>query len=127
MVTQVASCTKCLVLVERYLSGREYCIAVMGAGAAGAVAFSPVERCLEEDEKVCCLPFTSLERTLPTCMQVSVTIEAAVYDYCHGNLRLATTTCKLFQPDQLQWDSSTASIGRSSWDHPALHLVSLAA
>eukprot|EP00878_Enallax_costatus_P045070 GHUV01053942.1.p1 GENE.GHUV01053942.1~~GHUV01053942.1.p1 ORF type:complete len:126 (-),score=20.15 GHUV01053942.1:95-472(-) len=52
MVTSVAGRTNCLVLVERFLPGREYCIAVMGAGDAGAVAFSPVERCLAEDEKV---------------------------------------------------------------------------
>lgn len=52
MVAQVAAASNCLVMVERFLSGKEYCIAVMGAGSAGAVAFSAVERQLEEDEKV---------------------------------------------------------------------------
>jgi hypothetical protein len=52
MVASVGSKTNTLVLVERFLGGREFCIAVMGAGPAGAFAFSPVERCLEQDEKV---------------------------------------------------------------------------
>jgi len=57
MVASVGSKTNTLVLVERFLVGREFCIAVMGAGPAGAFAFSPVERCLEQDEKV----FTSMD------------------------------------------------------------------
>jgi hypothetical protein len=52
MMATVAAASNCLVMVERFLSGEEYCIAVMGAGSAGAVAFSAVERQLEEDEKV---------------------------------------------------------------------------
>lgn len=52
MVASVGSKTNTLVLVERFLGGREFCIAVMGAGPAGAFAFSPVERHLEADEKV---------------------------------------------------------------------------
>jgi hypothetical protein len=52
MVASVGFKTNTLVLVERFLGGREFCIAVMGAGPAGAFAFSPVERCLERDEKV---------------------------------------------------------------------------
>jgi hypothetical protein len=52
MVEQVAAASNCLVMVERFLGGKEYCIAVMGGGSAGAVAFSAVERHLEEDEKV---------------------------------------------------------------------------
>jgi D-alanine-D-alanine ligase len=52
MVASVGHKTNTLVLVERFLGGREFCIAVMGAGPAGAFAFSPVERCLERDEKV---------------------------------------------------------------------------
>lgn len=52
MVSAVAGTTNCLVLVERYLGGREFCIAVMGAGAKGAVAFSAVERVLAPDEQV---------------------------------------------------------------------------
>jgi len=57
MVASVAANTNTLVLVEKFLGGREYCIAVMGAGPAGAVAFSPVERHLATDEKV----FTSMD------------------------------------------------------------------
>ena len=57
MVASVAAKTNTLVLVEKFLGGREYCIAVMGAGPAGAVAFSPVERHLATDEKV----FTSMD------------------------------------------------------------------
>ncbi len=52
MVFSVGAKTNTLVLVERFLGGREFCIAVMGAGPAGASAFSPVERHLERDEKV---------------------------------------------------------------------------
>lgn len=55
MVSSVGRKTNTLVLVERFLGGREFCIAMMGAGPAGAFAFSPVERHLETDEKVRCV------------------------------------------------------------------------
>jgi len=57
MVSAVGRKTNTLVLVEKFLGGREFCIAVMGAGPAGAFAFSPVERHLDSDEKV----FTSMD------------------------------------------------------------------
>jgi len=57
VIAAVAGETNTLVLVEKFLGGKEYCIAVMGAGPAGSIAFSPVERCLEADEKV----FTSMD------------------------------------------------------------------
>lgn len=57
VVAAVGRKTNTLVLVEKYLGGREYCIAVMGAGPAGALAFSPVERHLDQDERV----FTSMD------------------------------------------------------------------
>lgn len=66
-VDQVFQTTGCLVLVERFLGGREYCIAVCGGTLArgGEVIsevesfpFSPVERQLDPDEKV----FTSMDK-----------------------------------------------------------------
>lgn len=66
-VDQVFETTGCLVLVERFLGGREYCIAVCGGTLArgGRVVstqdsfpFSPVERQLDVDEKV----FTSMDK-----------------------------------------------------------------
>lgn len=59
--------TGCLVLVERFLGGREYCIAVCGGtlarggeviSAVDSFPFSPVERQLDPDEKV----FTSMDK-----------------------------------------------------------------
>lgn len=55
MVSTIGRKTNTLVMVEKFLGGREFCIAVMGAGPAGAFAFSPVERHLESDEKVGCM------------------------------------------------------------------------
>jgi D-alanine-D-alanine ligase len=52
VVAVVGANTNTTVLIEKYLAGREFCIAVMGGGPAGALAFSPVERHLEADEKV---------------------------------------------------------------------------
>jgi hypothetical protein len=57
VVAAVGAATQNLVLVERFLGGREFCIAVMGAGPGGVLAFSAVERCLDEGEKV----FTSMD------------------------------------------------------------------
>ena len=41
-----------LVMVEAFLPGKEYCVAVCGDGNGGAFAFAAVERCLDADEKV---------------------------------------------------------------------------
>jgi D-alanine-D-alanine ligase len=66
-VETVFGATGCLVLVERYVGGREYCIAVCGGTLARgghvvseveAFPFSPVERQLDPDEKV----FTSMDK-----------------------------------------------------------------
>lgn len=66
-VNSVFASTGCLVLVERFLAGREYCIAVCGGTLARggevvseveAFPFSPVERQLDPDEKV----FTSMDK-----------------------------------------------------------------
>lgn len=66
-VDDVFASTGCLVLVERFLGGREYCIAVCGGTVArgGKVSsevesfpFSAVERQLDPDEKV----FTSMDK-----------------------------------------------------------------
>ncbi len=43
-------------MVEAFLPGKEYCVAVCGNGDGGAFAFAAVERCLEPEEKV----FTSM-------------------------------------------------------------------
>ncbi len=70
-VDEVFKATGNLVLVERFLSGREYCIAVCGGTVARggqvsskveAFPFSPVERCLDPDEMV----FTSMDKRLIT-------------------------------------------------------------
>lgn len=66
-VETVFNSTGCLVLVERFLGGREYCIAVCGGtlarggkvvSAVDSFPFSPVERQLDPDEKV----FTSMDK-----------------------------------------------------------------
>lgn len=41
-----------LVMLEAFLPGKEYCVAVCGDGSGGAFAFAAVERCLDADEKV---------------------------------------------------------------------------
>jgi D-alanine-D-alanine ligase len=76
VVSAVAGETNNLVLVEKFLGGKEYCIAVMGAGPAGALAFSPVERCLEADEKV----FTSMDIKAITAERVRPMDPAAEAD-----------------------------------------------
>ncbi|KIY93256.1 hypothetical protein MNEG_14705, partial [Monoraphidium neglectum] len=58
MVAQVFAATGCLILVEQYLGGREYCVAVAGGGpTGGGLAFSAVERVLGAGERV----FTSMD------------------------------------------------------------------
>ena len=39
-------------MVEAFLPGKEFCVAVCGDGNGGAFAFAAVERCLDADEKV---------------------------------------------------------------------------
>lgn len=55
-----------MVLVETFLGGREYCVAVTGDGRGGAFAFAAVERCLEPGEKV----FTSMDTRAITADRV---------------------------------------------------------
>lgn len=67
LVNDVFKATGCMVLIERFVGGREYCIAVCGGTLARggkiqseveAFPFSPVERMLDPDEKV----FTSMDK-----------------------------------------------------------------
>lgn len=68
VVERIAAKTGCIVLIEQFLSGREFCVAVAGAGPAGALAFSAVERVLEEGEMI----FTSMDTKAITADRVRV-------------------------------------------------------
>lgn len=91
-VAEIYSATDNHVLVERFLPGKEYCIAVAGPIVArggrlarlnGPFTFSAVERCLDEGERI----FTSMDQrpiTIDRVRLVTPEADGPLYDMLHG-------------------------------------------
>lgn len=105
-VDEVFAKTGCLVLVERFVGGREYCIAVCGGTIArgGKVfsevesfPFSAVERQLDPDEKV----FTSMDKRTITKDRVRPLDPATEGDIIDGLNDLARAVYSSFNLESL--------------------------
>jgi D-alanine-D-alanine ligase len=105
-VDEVFTKTGCLILVERFVGGREYCIAVCGGTIArgGKVVsevesfpFSAVERQLDPDEKV----FTSMDKRTITQDRVRPLDPATEGDVIEGLNELARAVYNTFNLESL--------------------------